>query len=136
MNFRLCDYQRRREETFVAGSGILADSRSRAGNQPLLTHLCLQTRSHFLLSREVLFGGAVLYELDRRQKSLPGSDIARMGMFAEGIAAYEEALRLKPNYPEAHNNLGTTYAVTGRPVEAMACYQQALWLNPEYPEVR
>ena len=47
---------------------------------------------------------------------------------------YREALEIKPDYPEVHNNLGVLLAKSGRVDEAMAEYQTALELNPDYPE--
>src|SRR5437762_10957469 len=44
------------------------------------------------------------------------------------------ALRLKPDYLEAHNNLGNAWAAQGNLEEAAACYQRALRLKPDYAE--
>jgi tetratricopeptide (TPR) repeat protein len=44
---------------------------------------------------------------------------------------YEEALRVMPNYPEAHNNLGLTLVTLGRIREATNHYAEALRLNPK-----
>jgi predicted O-linked N-acetylglucosamine transferase (SPINDLY family) len=53
---------------------------------------------------------------------------------AEAEASYREALRLRPNYPEAHNNLGAVLSDLGRPAEAEASCREALRLWPNYPE--
>jgi hypothetical protein len=37
-----------------------------------------------------------------------------------------EALRLRPNFPEAHNDLGETLAVEGKQVETKATFREAL----------
>jgi protein O-GlcNAc transferase len=50
------------------------------------------------------------------------------------VAAYRRALELKPDYPEAHNNLGIALAEQGQLDEAMAAYRRALELKPDYPE--
>jgi tetratricopeptide (TPR) repeat protein len=54
---------------------------------------------------------------------------------AEAIAEFEEALRLKPDYPYAHYNLGRVLAtLPGREDEAVAQFQQALLQKPDYAE--
>jgi tetratricopeptide (TPR) repeat protein len=51
---------------------------------------------------------------------------------SEAIAEYKEALRLDPDYAEAHNNLGSALLLTGRTAEAIHEYEQALRSNPAY----
>ena len=53
---------------------------------------------------------------------------------AEAVAQYQEALRLKPDYAEAHNNLGIALQDQGQLAEAVAQYQEALRLKPDYAE--
>jgi tetratricopeptide (TPR) repeat protein len=54
----------------------------------------------------------------------------------EGIRYYEEAIRLRPNYSEAHNNLGVVYSRLKRWDEAIAMFQKALnnlfYATPEF----
>jgi tetratricopeptide (TPR) repeat protein len=54
------------------------------------------------------------------------------GRLNDAIAQYGEALRLKPDFAEAHNNLGNALNDEGRTPEAIAQYQEALRLNPDY----
>ena len=56
------------------------------------------------------------------------------GKADEAAACYERALRLKPDYAEAHNNLGNVFMGQGKTDEAAACYQRALRLKPDYAE--
>src|SRR5262249_34994185 len=53
---------------------------------------------------------------------------------AEAEASYREALRLRPNTPEAHSNLGVVLRDLCRPAEAEASCREALRLRPNYPE--
>jgi type IV pilus biogenesis/stability protein PilW len=48
---------------------------------------------------------------------------------AEAEADYRHALRVRPSYPEAHNNLGQLLARTGRSNEALAEFDKALDIN-------
>ncbi len=52
----------------------------------------------------------------------------------EAVARYRRALALRPDYPEAHNDLGSALAQQGRLDEAVAHYGRALALRPDYPE--
>jgi tetratricopeptide (TPR) repeat protein len=54
----------------------------------------------------------------------------------EAVAHFNAALRLKPDVPQAHNNLGTAFMRLGRLDEAHAAYQQGLRLTPDDAEVR
>jgi len=52
----------------------------------------------------------------------------------EEARCYEDALRLRPDYPEAHNNLAILLRLRGDAREAAGHYQEALRLRPDYPE--
>jgi tetratricopeptide (TPR) repeat protein len=43
---------------------------------------------------------------------------------------------MKPDYAEAHNNLGATFYQQGRLDEAIGQYQAALRLKPDYADAR
>ncbi len=48
------------------------------------------------------------------------------GQLQRGMAELREALRLSPNYPDAHNNMGLALDRAGRPDEAVAHFRAAL----------
>src|SRR5262249_26692123 len=54
----------------------------------------------------------------------------------EAIACFRRALELKPNYPDAQNNLGSALQVQGEVEAALACFRRALELKPDYVEAR
>ena len=60
--------------------------------------------------------------------------LAKQDKLDEAMASYQQALRLKPNYPEAHSNLGNALQEQGRLDEAVASCQQALRLKPDSAE--
>ena len=43
-------------------------------------------------------------------------------------------LELKPDFAEAHNNLGNAFMDQGKLDEAIACYRRALELKPDFAE--
>jgi tetratricopeptide (TPR) repeat protein len=53
------------------------------------------------------------------------------GRLEQAVTRYKRALLLKPNYAEAHNNLGVVLATQGRVDDAVARYRRALSLKPD-----
>ena len=53
------------------------------------------------------------------------------GQLEQAAAAYREALRLKPDYAEAHNNLGIALGAQGEIESAIEAYQHALSIKPD-----
>lgn len=51
---------------------------------------------------------------------------------AEAIQAAKAAIRLRPNFPEAHYNLGNSYLNTERYDEAIVSFKEAIRLKPRY----
>src|SRR5262249_33729675 len=47
------------------------------------------------------------------------------------VAEFKEALRLKPDYPDAHTNLGVALQAQGKLAEAEAEHREALRLKPD-----
>ena len=56
------------------------------------------------------------------------------GQLEEAMAAFRQAIALKPNYAEAHYNLGCIRTIKGQLDEAIAAYRQALVFRPNYAE--
>ena len=70
----------------------------------------------------------------RRGPQQPRHGLAGRGQFDEAIAHYRKALEIKPDFAEAHNNLGSALASRGQVDEAMVHYRQALKIKPDYAE--
>ncbi|HEY2680653.1 MAG TPA: tetratricopeptide repeat protein [Candidatus Udaeobacter sp.] len=56
--------------------------------------------------------------------------------YVESIAASRAALALRPDYPEAWNNIGAAYNKLGRYAEAAAACEEALRLKPDFQLAR
>ena len=55
----------------------------------------------------------------------------------DGVACFRRALELKPEYPEALNNLGVACLQNrGQPAEAEECFRRVLGQNPNYAEAQ
>jgi predicted O-linked N-acetylglucosamine transferase (SPINDLY family) len=54
------------------------------------------------------------------------------GRLAEAIAAYTEAIRIKPDHAEAYGNLGVAFNNLGKFEEALAAYRQAIRIKPDF----
>ena len=63
-----------------------------------------------------------------------GFALGDQGKLDEAIAAYREAIRLKPGYAEAHNNLGNALGEQGKHEEAEKELREAVRLKPDYAE--
>ena len=50
----------------------------------------------------------------------------------DAISSCQKAISLKPDYAEAHNNLGTTQKDQGNLKDAISSYQKAISLKPDY----
>jgi serine/threonine-protein kinase len=82
--------------------------------------------------------GLALFErLTARQPNNPwlrlvhGNALFAQRRHEEAEAAYRQAIRLKPDYAEAHYNLGVILNGQGRHKEAEAAYRQAIRLKPD-----
>ena len=63
------------------------------------------------------------------------AELAGAGRTDEALAHYRRALEIRPDYPEAHNNLGNLLAATpGGGQEALLHYEEALRLRPAFAE--
>ena len=59
-----------------------------------------------------------------------GSALFQAGRVGEAVGHYEEALRLKPDFPEAHNNMGIALFQQNQVPEAIGHLEQVLQLEP------
>ena len=52
----------------------------------------------------------------------------------QAVTSYTKALQLKPDYAEAHSNLGAALSDLGKHEEAIASFTKALQIKPDYAE--
>ena len=76
--------------------------------------------------RTVPEGPPVFVLLDASQSMGLKDSAAPAGRLAEAAVSYQQALRLQPDRPEAHNNLGLVYLAQNRLSEAAAQFSLAL----------
>jgi tetratricopeptide (TPR) repeat protein len=60
----------------------------------------------------------------------------RQGHWSSAIDHYREALRLKPDYAEAHNNIASAFARQERWDDAISHYRKALEIRPDFGPAR
>jgi tetratricopeptide (TPR) repeat protein len=63
-----------------------------------------------------------------------GDGGGQQGAADPDAAAFQEAIRNKPNFPEAYHNLGLAWHHLNKLPDALAAYREALRLKPDYPE--
>jgi Tfp pilus assembly protein PilF len=66
--------------------------------------------------------------------NLVGTFYKAIGMPDKSIQSFENAIAIKPDYAEAHNNLGVTLQELGRLDMAVKNYEKALAIKPDYAE--
>ena len=71
---------------------------------------------------------------DARQYNERAIALARQGKLVEAAAFFRQALRLWPDFAEAHSNLGNVLQEQGQLAAAVAQYQEAIRLKPNYAE--
>ena len=54
--------------------------------------------------------------------------------YTEAISGFRRAVDLRPEFPEAWNELGFALRQTGQYAEALKAYDQALRIRPNFPE--
>jgi len=64
--------------------------------------------------------------------SIVGMALGEQNQWPAAVDAFKEAIRLKPNFVEAYNNLGFAFAVLGMNPEAIKAHQQAIKVKPDF----
>jgi len=64
-----------------------------------------------------------------------GGAYGKSDRYEEAIEAYKQAIRIDPDYADAHLNLGAVYKKSGMYKEAMEAYKQAIRIDPDYANI-
>jgi tetratricopeptide (TPR) repeat protein len=100
----------------AGGAPLVLDLPEHAGNQPISGIVSFRELQHPVPKKAV----REAYQAQRlARENLP-----------KAIAKLEDAIRIDPNYRDAHCNLGVLYARAGRAAEARAQLQKALDIGP------
>jgi tetratricopeptide (TPR) repeat protein len=93
------------------------------------------TRAGFTKARES-FRKAVAADPDMKEGwNMLGYTSRRLSEYEESLKAYEKALALSPNYPEAIEYRAELYLITGRLAQTKEAYATLLKLEPSYAGV-
>ena len=63
-----------------------------------------------------------------------GITLARQSKHRDAIEAYRQAIKWRPEYAEAYNNLGNALRNVGEFDESLQCYVKAIALRPNYAD--
>ncbi len=63
-----------------------------------------------------------------------GRDFVESGKYQEAINAYKQAIKIKPDYAEAQNNLGLVYGKLGSYQEAINTFNHTIRIKPDYAD--
>ncbi len=103
--------------------------------------LSLEDRADLCMARKSYSDALDFYQKALKEKNYKDPalwnkmGIARQNLanFPEARKAYKEAIRIKKDFSEPYNNIGTTYYLNEQPKKALKWYRQAIEHNPGNP---
>ena len=66
--------------------------------------------------------------------NLIGASAAQIGELDKSVLAFQKVLSIKPDYADAHYNMGNAFNDKGKLEEAIEAYNKALSIKPDYTE--
>lgn len=94
-----------------------------------------EVRQGFIEAREKFRKAAEADPTSKEAWNMIGYTSRRVGDYTESLKAYEAALKLAPDYPEATEYLAELYVVTGRLDDAKASFAKLQKMSPSYAKV-
>jgi protein O-mannosyl-transferase len=97
---------------------------------------CAWRQTSFWLDSETLWTHTLACTSQNYEahNSLGAVLLCQTGREQEAFEHFQQAMRIKPDYPSPHNNLGFVLARAGRLQEAIENYRIALRIKPDYAE--
>jgi tetratricopeptide (TPR) repeat protein len=71
-----------------------------------------------------------------KQHQVLARDYLGRGLYPEAVEEIREAIKIHPDFPDLHNQLGLALSMSGERERAVSEFQQALHINPRYVEAR
>jgi tetratricopeptide (TPR) repeat protein len=71
-----------------------------------------------------------------KQHQVLARDYLGRGLYPEAVEEIREAIKIHPDFPDLHNQLGLALSMSGERERAVTEFQEALHLNPRYVEAR
>ena len=65
-----------------------------------------------------------------------GNALARQGKIKAAIGHYRKALRINPDFADAHYNLANALVSQGNLEDAISHFSEALKIKPDFPQAR
>jgi Tetratricopeptide repeat len=99
------------------GAPLVLELPERSGHQPISGVVSLRDLAHPVPKKAL-------------REAYEAQQLSRAKNFPKAIAKLENAIRIDPDYRDAHLNLGVAYSRVGRSADARAEFQKALNLGP------
>lgn len=99
------------------GAPLVLDLPERPGDKPISGLVSVRDLQHPIPRKAI-------------QKAFEAQKLAQANDLPKAIAKLEDAIRIAPQFRDAHLNLGVNYARSGRTAEARAQFEQALEIGP------
>ena len=89
------------------------------------------------LVQEIITLDIIKTKLDQEYKTMLYANILGVAFdelkdHHEAIKCYDEAIRINPDYADAHYNKGLSLSALGQEEEAIKCYDEAIRINPDH----
>ncbi len=104
------------------GAPLVLDLPERAGNKPISGLVSLRDLQHPIPKKAI-------------REAYEAQQLSRDNNFPKAIAKLEDAIRIDPDFRDAHLNLGVEYTRVGRTADARLQFQKALEIGPPVPPI-
>lgn len=104
-------------------------------SQIIQTALDLQKRGYFQQAERYYREALATNPADPTTNNLLGNLYQQTGNIVAAVPYFQNAIQAKPDFVEAHANLGLSFCLLGWVDDAIAVYCRLLILNPDLPDV-